>query len=136
MTQDHILRKDTRGRVVVTAERRAGLLAQFDASGISGIQFAKLAGINYSTLASWLQQRRKKQKAISPTPAPEPRGEPGPEVRWLEAVVAGDEKSSSQKTAAQTALVMHGPGGVWWKIEGENQARLAAAVLRQLGAAC
>ncbi len=65
MTQDHILRKDTRGRVVVTAERRAGLLAQFDQSGISGVQFAKLAGVKYSTLAYWLQQRRKKQKGTS-----------------------------------------------------------------------
>ena len=42
MTQDHILRKDTRGRVVVTAERRGDLLAQFDQSGVSGVQFAKL----------------------------------------------------------------------------------------------
>jgi lambda repressor-like predicted transcriptional regulator len=65
MTQDYILRKDTRGRVVVTAERRAGLLAQFDQSGISGIQFAKLAGVKYSTLASWLQQRRKRQRGMA-----------------------------------------------------------------------
>jgi hypothetical protein len=48
------LRKDTRGRVVVTAERRAGLLEQFDQSGTSGIQFAKLAGVEYSTFAYWL----------------------------------------------------------------------------------
>ncbi|MEI9997696.1 MAG: hypothetical protein WDO13_00230 [Verrucomicrobiota bacterium] len=45
MTEDHILMKDTRGRVVVTAERRAALLEEFDRSGISGIQFAKLAGV-------------------------------------------------------------------------------------------
>jgi hypothetical protein len=133
MTQDQILRKDTRGRVVVTAERREGLLAQFDASGISGIQFAKLAGINYSTLACWLQQRRKKQKGESPAPASPPRGEPGPEVRWLEAMVAGEQKSSSVETPVKTALVMHGPGGVWWKVEGEEQARVAAVVLRHLG---
>jgi hypothetical protein len=104
MTQDHILRKDTRGRVVVTAERRAGLLEEFDRSGISGMQFAELSGVKYTTLAYWLQQRRKRQKgtlATSPS-----RGEPGPEVRWLEAVVAGEEKSSSQEPAVKTALVM------------------------------
>ncbi len=50
-TQGHILRKDTRGRVVVTAERRVVLLPQFDQSGISGIQFAKLAEVKYTTLA-------------------------------------------------------------------------------------
>ena len=136
MTQDHILRKDTRGRVVVTAERRAALLAQFDQSGMSGIQFAKLAGVKYTTLAYWLQQRRKRQKGTLPAQEMPERGEPGPEVRWLEAVVAGEEKSSPGETAAKTALVMHGPGGVWWKIEGEDQARMAAVVLRHLGATC
>ena len=136
MTQDHILRKDTRGRVVVTAERRAGLLAQFDQSGISGIQFAKLAGVKYSTLAYWLQQRRKKQGGTPAAPATPPRGEPGPEVRWLEAVVAGEEKTAPVEAAAKAALVMRGPGGVWWKVEQEEQARLAAMVLRHLGAAC
>jgi transposase-like protein len=134
MTQDHILRKDTRGRVVVTAERRAGLLAQFDQSGISGIQFARLSGINYSTLASWLQQRRKRQRGTATAPATPPRGEPGPEVRWLEAVVAGEEKPSPVEAATKTALVMHGPGGVWWKIEDEPQARLAAVMLWHLEA--
>jgi hypothetical protein len=134
MTQDHILRQDTRGRVVVTAERREGLLAQFDQSGMSGIQFAKLAGVKYSTLAYWLQQRRKRQKGALTTPPSAPRGEPGPEVRWLEAVVAGEEKASEPVTVS--ALVMHGPGGVWWKIEGEDQSRLAAVVLRHLGGAC
>jgi hypothetical protein len=134
MTQDHILRQDTRGRVVVTAERRAALLAEFDQSGISGMQFAKLAGVKYATLASWLQQRRKRQKGTLTTPSGAPRGEPGPEVRWLEAMVAGEEKPV--EGAAKVALVMHGPAGVWWKIEDEEQARLAALVVRHLGEAC
>ena len=135
MTQDHILRKDTRGRVVVTAERRAALLEEFDQSGISGIQFAKLAGVKYTTLAYWLQQRRKRLKGtITNQPSP-PRGEPGPEVRWLEAVVAGEEKPAPAEGTASAAVVMHGPGGVWWKVENEDQARLAAVVLRHLGTA-
>jgi hypothetical protein len=136
MTQDHILRKDTRGRVVVTAERRAGLLAQFDQSGISGIQFAKLAGVKYTTLAYWLQQRRKKQKAMTTAQATPPRGEPGPEVRWLEAVLESGSKPADEGVKKPEALVIHGPGGVWWKIEHEDQARWAAMVLRHLGAAC
>jgi hypothetical protein len=110
------------------------LLAQFDQSGISGIQFAKLAGVKYSTLAYWLQQRRKKQNGAAQVTSP--RGEPGPEVRWLEAVVAGEQKSSPVEATATTALVMHGPGGVWWKVEQEGQARLTAEVLRHLGAVC
>jgi len=136
MTQDHILRQDTRGRVVVTAERRATLLAEFDQSGISGMQFAKLAGVKYATLASWLQQRRKRQSGAVTAPPSPPRGEPGPEVRWLEAVVAGEEKLVAAEGTAPTGLVMKGPAGVWWKIERQDQARLAALVLRHLGEGC
>ena len=136
MTQDHILRQDMRGRVVVTAERRAALLTEFDQSGISGMQFAKLAGVKYATLASWLQQRRKKQSGTAPAASSPPRGEPGPEVRWLEAVVAGAEKPAPAEGTASAAVVMHGPGGVWWKVENEDQARWTAVVLRHLGEGC
>ena len=45
MASDHILRKDSMGRVVFTRERRAALLEEFDKSGMSGAQFAKWAGI-------------------------------------------------------------------------------------------
>jgi hypothetical protein len=134
MTQEHILRKDARGRVVVTAERRAGLLAEFDRSGISGIQFAKLAGVKYTTLAYWLQQRRKKQKGTLPAQETAPRGERGPEVRWLEAVMESGSKPADEEMKRTEPLVMHGPGGVWWKIEDERQARWTAEVLRYLGA--
>jgi hypothetical protein len=61
MASDHILRKDSIGRVVVTRERRAALLEEFDRSGMSGGQFAKWAGIKYQTFAYWVQQRRKEQ---------------------------------------------------------------------------
>jgi hypothetical protein len=135
MTQDHILRKDTRGRVVVTAQRRAGLLEQFDQSGTSGIQFARLAGVKYSTFAYWLQQRRKKRNAPPVTESMEPRGEPGPKVHWLEAVVAG-EKESPPLTRKTGPLVMHGPAGVWWEVNDLAQAKVAAAVLREMGRAC
>jgi len=100
------------------------------------MQFAKLAGVKYATLASWLQQRRKKQSGTAPAASSPPRGEPGPEVRWLEAVVAGEEKPVGAEGAAKTVLVMRGPAGVWWKIEQEDQARLAALVLRHLGEGC
>jgi hypothetical protein len=133
MASDHILRKDSIGRVVVTRERRAALLEEFDRSGMSGAQFAKWAGIKYQTFAYWLQQRRKERRSKEGAPI-KSRGEPGPEVRWLEAVVAGQEKTEPGQGATKTALVLHGPGGVWWKIEHEDHARLTAEVLRHLGA--
>ena len=57
-------------------------------------------------------------------------------MRWLEAVVAGEEKPVAVEGTAKVALVMHGPAGLWWKIEDEAQARLAALVVRHLGEAC
>ena len=136
MAMDHILRKDSLGRVVVTHERRKALLEEFDKSGQSGRQFAKWAGVKYQTFAYWVQQRRKERERKEGLDSNKHRGEPGPEVRWLEAVVAGEAKSCPTEETVKTALVMHGPGGVWWKIEGEDQVRLAARVLRHLGGAC
>ena len=134
MTDGVVLRTDAKGRVVVTRDRREALLEEFGKSGMSGAQFAKWAGVKYSTFAYWVQQRRKEQRRKEGGPT-ESRGEPGPDVRWLEAVVAGEQKPPAVEPTATSALVMHGPGGVWWKIEHEDQARLAGVVLRHLGTA-
>jgi hypothetical protein len=133
MTDGVVLRTDAKGRVVVTRDRRAALLEEFGKSGMSGAQFAKWAGVKYSTFAYWVQQRRKEQRRKEGGGTTESRGEPGPDVRWLEAVVAGEQKLPAGEPTVTSGLVMHGPGGVWWKIEGEDQARLAAVVLRHLG---
>jgi hypothetical protein len=65
----------------------------------------------------------------------EPRGEPGPKVHWLEAVVAG-EKESPPPGRKTGPLVMHGPAGVWWEVNDREQAKVAAAVLREMGRTC
>jgi hypothetical protein len=133
MTDGVVLRTDAKGRVVVTPDRRAALLEEFSKSGMSGAQFAKWAGVKYSTFAYWVQQRRKEQRRQDGGRPIESRGEPGPDVRWLEAVVAGEQKPAAGEQTAMSSLVMHGPGGVWWKIESEDHARMAAVVLRHLG---
>jgi hypothetical protein len=55
-----ILNRDAQGRVLITRERRELLLEQYDRSGMSGVKFAEYIGIKYSTLAYWLQSRRRK----------------------------------------------------------------------------
>ena len=45
---EQILSQDTRGRVLVTPERRELLLAEYDRSGMSGMKFAQYVGIKYS----------------------------------------------------------------------------------------
>ena len=57
-----ILSQDTRGRVLVSRERRESLLEEYDRSGMSGVKFAQYVGIKYSTLAYWLQSRRRHRR--------------------------------------------------------------------------
>jgi hypothetical protein len=52
-------RRDTRGRRIVAAERRAELLTAFEASGLTQSAFARREGINFHTFVAWLGQRRK-----------------------------------------------------------------------------
>ena len=54
-----ILSQDAQGRVLVSRERREALLEEYDRSGMSGVKFAQYVGIKYSTLAYWLQSRRR-----------------------------------------------------------------------------
>jgi hypothetical protein len=48
-----ILNQDAQGRVLISRERRALLLEEYDRSGMSGVKFAQYVGIKYSTLAYW-----------------------------------------------------------------------------------
>jgi transposase len=60
---------DTKGRVRASKEQRRIILAEFERSGVSAAQFAKLTGLKYSTLAGWLQRyRRGKSKGQQPQP--------------------------------------------------------------------
>ena len=54
-----ILKRDSRGRVLTTQEQRRALLQAFENSGLSGPQFARVAGINYQTFATWRQQHKR-----------------------------------------------------------------------------
>ncbi len=53
-----ILKRDALGRVTLPRERREALIAEFERSGLKGSEFARVAGINYGTFASWMQDRR------------------------------------------------------------------------------
>ena len=53
-----ILKRDALGRVTLPREQREALIAEFERSGLRAAQFARMAGINYGTFASWMQDRR------------------------------------------------------------------------------
>ena len=51
---------DSKGRRITPKERREGLLKEYEQSGLTQAAFARRAGINYPTFASWVQGRRER----------------------------------------------------------------------------
>src|SRR4029077_14384127 len=86
-----ILRQDAQGRVLVSRERRESLLEEYDRSAMSGVKFAQYVGIKYSTLAYWLQSRRRHRQRETSLIKAGAETEAGPSNGgWIEAVVEGD----------------------------------------------
>ena len=59
--ETEILKQDGRGRVLVSRERREALLEEFEKSGLSGVGFARMAGVKYATFASWIAAKKRKR---------------------------------------------------------------------------
>jgi hypothetical protein len=128
-----ILSQDARGRVLVSRERRESLLEEYDRSGMSGVKFAQYVGIKYSTLAYWLQSRRRHRgreklliKAGADTGAGKSTG------GWIEAVVEEGEGSPPRVPAG--ALRIYFAGGAYCQISSAGETALAAELLGRLGA--
>jgi len=110
---------DTKGRLRVTKAQRRDLLAAFGRSGESLPRFARRMGLKYSTLARWVQLSRAKPSGRKPP------------IRLLEAIVA-----PAQASGSGTVLVLQLPGGVRVEVEDEQQAALAATLVRALAKPC
>jgi hypothetical protein len=116
------LKTDTLGRVRMPVEKREALLERFEKSGMSGACFAKWAGINYQTFASWRQKRAKKRDQAGQASR----------IEWVEAEVEQPET----KAFNQVELSIHLPGGARMEVSGIGQVPLAVEVIRHLGATC
>ncbi len=55
-----VLKTDVLGRVKSSGAQREAMLDEFERSGLCGTKFAAVAGVNYQTFASWVQQRENK----------------------------------------------------------------------------
>jgi len=67
--QHEPLKLDSRGHVLISLERRAALLEEFDRSGMTGAGFARHYGIKYTTFAHWIRMR--KRANLTPKPGPD-----------------------------------------------------------------
>ena len=117
--------------MLVTRERRESLLEEYDRSGMSGVKFAQYVGIKYSTLASWLQKRRRHRdreklrlKAGPDTEAGKSNG------GWIEAVL----ENGCQPGVPAGGLRIHFAGGAYCLISSAGEAALAVELLWRLGA--
>ena len=107
--QSAILKVDRRQRVRRTRVQQAELVAEYQRSGISAPEFARLSGIKYQTLCGWLRRSR-----------------PQPAIKWVEAVQAEGPLS----------LKLQFPGGAWVEVANHQQVALAAKLVQALAGAC
>jgi transposase-like protein len=128
-----ILKQDVLGRVRVTAERRAALVAEFRRSGLSGYRFARLSGVKYPTLMAWV--KRAAHGVADPGPGPHPAAAGGRQLvkarplKLVEAVV--------DRTAAKSpALMLDLGGGVRMALTDAGQLTLAAQLIQALQRPC
>ena len=61
--------RDGRGHRLYTDERRAELIAAYQASELTQVAFAQREGIKYSTFTAWLQGRRRAEQRASAAPS-------------------------------------------------------------------
>lgn len=134
---NEVLKQDRRGRVLVPQERREALLAEFARSGVSGAQFARMAGVKYATFANWRQQERR--RAIACEAAENSviiggegqcsRGQRG--LRLLEAVVE-DGGRQRPEAASAARLLIELPGGSRLTVVSPVQLPMAVELLALL----
>ena len=126
-----IMSQDSQGRVLVSRERRESLLEEYDRCGMSGVKFAEYVGIKYSTLAYWLQSRRRRRQREKLLMKAGEDTEPGKSNGgWIEAVV----ENGSPARVATGALRIYFAGGAYCQISSTGEAALAAELLGRLGA--
>ncbi len=120
-----ILKTDKRGHVRMPPERREALLAEYDRCGLSLARFTELAGVRYSTFATWLQHRRIKAGAA---PQGMAKDRPRP-VRFAEVLVDG---TLPPAPSVACALKVSLPGGVHLVLTEASQVPLAAQLIAAL----
>ena len=131
-----ILKRDALGRVTLTQEKREALLDEFERSGMKGQPFARMAGVNYQTFASWIQKRRRARGDYTgSTATPVARKQAPAALRLVEAVIPAVQCLPAAAVHSDThALELLLPGGARLLLHDARQAELAAHLLRHLNA--
>ena len=125
-----IFKRDTRGRVRVPKARREMLLDEWERSGGSAAQFADYVGIKYSTLANWIQKRRKQAGLRASSLKPGALDSNQSDGRWVEAIL----ENNPEPKGLESTLRIYFTAGAYCQISNAREAGLAAELLGRLGA--
>lgn len=109
--QHELLKLDSRGHVLISPERRAALLEEFDRSGMTGAGFARHYGIKYTTFAHWIRMRK---RANGPP-------KPGPDKKFL--LVTGETPSPNP------GVVIELPHGAKVSVTTKREAQLVGTLI-------
>ncbi len=120
-TNHPIIKSDRRGRLRYSAEQKSVIVEAYHASGLSGPRFAAIHGVNYQTLASWLQKR----KSLPPNTS---RTDSSPRLLSFIPAVIGESTTDRDTQPLEIKL----PGGVAILIGTSKQAQLAAILIREI----
>ena len=112
------LKVDAKGRVWTPASKREEILREFDRSGASGVEFARMIGVKYPTFAGWI--RRRAPQTASARRQGRPKKEP---VQFVEATIPG---------LPTEPLVVELPRAVRVRITAAGQIPLVLELLRSL----
>ncbi len=113
--QHELLKLDSRGHVLISPERRAELLEEFDRSGMTGAGFARHYGIKYTTFAHWIRMRKRANRPPKPSP----------DKKFL--LVTGETPPSNSR------VVIELPHGARVSVTTEREAQLVGTLLRSIG---
>jgi hypothetical protein len=114
--------------VRVPKARREMLLDEWERSGGSAAQFADYVGIKYSTLANWIQKRRKQAGPKASLLKPGAVDLSKSHGHWVEAIVDQPPK------ALESTLRIYFTAGAYCQISNAREAGLAAELIGHLGA--
>lgn len=115
---ESLIRQDRLGRMRFTREQREALLDAYEASSLTGSQFAALHGVAYQTFATWSQKRRKQSSSQA-----------------FHLTLAEVEHSSDSVPEAPS-IELSLPGGATMRLSVSSQLPLAAALIRELSRPC
>jgi Transposase len=115
---ESIMKTDRLGRLRYAPEQKAAIIEAYLTSGMSAPRFAALHGVNYQTLVSWLKKNKPAASVM--------RDAPAALFSLIPAEITHDIIPSTQ------ALEVLLPSGAKLFISSQNQATLAAALMREL----